>query len=101
IDELAEEDKVLVGRARRIQRFLSQNLFVAEQFTNQPGSFVSREETVESFKKLAEGDYDHLPEQAFFLCGGIEDVEANAKKLGGQDDDGDQANKGDDKGDKG
>ena len=84
IDELAEEDKVLVGRARRIQRFLSQNLFVAEQFTGQPGSFVSREETVESFRKLSDGDYDHLPEQAFFLCGGIEEVEANAKKLGDQ-----------------
>ncbi len=84
IDELAEEDKVLVGRARRIQRFLSQNLFVAEQFTNQPGSFVSREDTVKSFRKLADGDYDHLPEQAFFLCGGIEDVEANAEKLGDQ-----------------
>jgi len=82
IDELSEEDKVLVGRARRIQRFLSQNLFVAEQFTGQPGSFVSRDETIESFAKLANGDYDHLPEQAFFLCGGIEDVEANAKKLG-------------------
>jgi F-type H+-transporting ATPase subunit beta len=74
IDELAEEDKVLVGRARRIQRFLSQNLFVAQQFTGQEGSFVPREETVKSFRKLADGDYDHLPEQAFFLCGGIEDV---------------------------
>ncbi len=84
IDELSEDDKVLVGRARRIQRFLSQNLFVAQQFTGQEGSFVPREETVASFRKLTDGDYDHLPEQAFFLCGGISDVEANAKKLGDQ-----------------
>jgi F-type H+-transporting ATPase subunit beta len=83
IDELSEEDKILVGRARRIQRFLSQNLFVAEQFTGQPGSFVPVEETIESFRLLCEGEYDHLPEQAFFLCGGIEDVEKNAAKLAG------------------
>jgi F-type H+-transporting ATPase subunit beta len=82
IDELSEEDKILVGRARRIQRFLSQNLFVAEQFTGQAGSFVPVEETVASFKALTEGEYDHLPEQAFFLCGGVEDVEKNAAKLG-------------------
>ena len=81
IDELSEEDKVLVGRARRIQRFLSQNLFVAEQFTGQEGSFVTPEDTVASFKALCAGEYDHIPEQAFFLCGGIDDVEANAKKL--------------------
>ena len=83
IDELAEEDKVLVNRARRIQRFLSQPFFVAESFTGQPGKFVPIEETIASFKKLTEGEYDHIPEQAFFLCGGIEDVEANAKKLEG------------------
>jgi F-type H+-transporting ATPase subunit beta len=83
IDELSEEDKILVGRARRIQRFLSQNLFVAEQFTGQPGSFVPVEETIESFRLLCEGEYDHLPEQAFFLCGGVEDVEKNAAKLAG------------------
>ena len=83
IDELSEEDKILVGRARRIQRFLSQNLFVAEQFTGQAGSFVPVEETIASFKALTEGEYDHLPEQAFFLCGGIEDVEKNAAKLAG------------------
>jgi F-type H+-transporting ATPase subunit beta len=82
IDELSEEDKILVGRARRIQRFLSQNLFVAEQFTGQPGSFVPVDETIASFKALCEGEYDHLPEQAFFLCGGVEDVEKNAAKLG-------------------
>jgi len=81
IDELSEEDKILVGRARRIQRFLSQNLFVAEQFTGQPGSYVPLAETIQSFRALAHGDYDHLPEQAFFLCGGIEDVEKKAAEL--------------------
>ncbi len=81
IDELSEEDKVLVNRARRIQRFLSQNMFVAKAFTGQEGSFVPVEDTVASFKALAEGDYDHLPEQAFFMAGSIEDVEANASKL--------------------
>jgi len=85
IDELGEEDKVLVGRARRIERFLSQNMFVAEQFTGQPGSFVPLSETIESFSKLAQGDYDHLPEQAFFMCGGIEDLERNAKRLKGDE----------------
>jgi F-type H+-transporting ATPase subunit beta len=83
IDELSEEDKVTVNRARRIQRFLSQNMFVAEAFTGQPGSFVSMDETLASFEALANGEYDHLPEQAFFMCGGIEDVEAAAKKLAG------------------
>jgi F-type H+-transporting ATPase subunit beta len=81
IDELSEEDKILVGRARRIQRFLSQNFFVAEQFTGQPGSFVPLQETIESFKALTAGEYDHLPEQAFFMCGGIEDVEKKAAEL--------------------
>ncbi len=84
IDELGEEDKVLVGRARRIERFLSQNMFVAEAFTGQKGSFVSLDETIDSFKRLAAGDFDHLPEQAFFMCGGIADVEANAKRLTGK-----------------
>jgi F-type H+-transporting ATPase subunit beta len=81
IDELSEEDKIIVGRARRIQRFLSQNMFVAEAFTGQPGSFVPVEETISSFRRLCEGDYDHLPEQAFFMCGGIDDVEKNAAAL--------------------
>jgi F-type H+/Na+-transporting ATPase subunit beta len=81
IDELSEEDKVLVNRARRIQRFLSQNTYVAEQFTGIPGSFVSTEDTINSFRALCEGEYDHLPEQAFFLCGGIEDVERKAAEL--------------------
>jgi len=83
IDELSEEDKVLVGRARRIQRFLSQNMYAAEQFTGQPGSFVPVKDTVEAFKAVADGAYDHLPEQAFYLVGGLDDVEKQAKKLQG------------------
>ncbi|MGF7235632.1 MAG: F0F1 ATP synthase subunit beta [Frankia sp.] len=81
VEELAEEDKILVQRARRIQRFLSQPFFVAEQFTGIPGKFVPLEETIDSFKRLAAGEFDHLPEQAFFMCGGIEDVEQKAKDL--------------------
>ena len=81
IDELSEEDKILVNRARRIQRFLSQNMFVAEAFTGQPGSFVPVEETIASFKALCDGEYDHIPEQAFFMCGGIEDVERKAAEI--------------------
>jgi F-type H+-transporting ATPase subunit beta len=70
-----------VNRARRIERFLSQNMFVAEAFTGQPGSFVPLSETLEAFKALTEGTYDHLPEQAFFMQGGLEDLEKNAEKL--------------------
>src|ERR1700710_247166 len=81
IDELGEEDKVLVGRARRIERFLSQNMFVAEAFTGQPGSYVPLSETLQAFKALAGGEYDHVPEQAFFMCGGLEDLERNYDKL--------------------
>jgi F-type H+/Na+-transporting ATPase subunit beta len=81
IDELSEEDKQLVGRARRIERFLSQNLLVAEQFTGQPGSTVPLKETIESFDKIAKGEFDDVPEQAFFLCGGLEDLDRNRKKL--------------------
>jgi len=83
VDELSEEDKIAVGRARRIQRFLSQPFFVAEQFTGIEGKYVPLEETIASFKALTEGDYDHMPEQAFFMAGGIEDVERNAKELSG------------------
>ncbi len=68
IDELSEEDKVTVQRARRIERFLSHPMFVAEQFTGQPGVFVPLKDTVASFKAISEGKYDHLPEQAFFMC---------------------------------
>ena len=83
IDELSEEDKVVVQRARRIQRFLGQNFFVAKQFTGQEGSFVSREETIDAFRRLSEGEFDSYPEQAFFSCGGLDDVEARAKQLAG------------------
>src|SRR6478672_8116078 len=81
IDELSEEDKVTVNRARRIERFLSQNTFVAEQFTGIPGSFVPLEETIDAFKRLCAGDFDDYPEQAFFMCGGIEDLERKAHEL--------------------
>jgi F-type H+-transporting ATPase subunit beta len=81
IDELSEEDQVTVKRARRIERFLSHPMFVAEQFTGQPGVFVSLEETIASFKALTEGKYDNFPEQAFFMVGGVEDVEKKAKEL--------------------
>ncbi len=81
IDELSEEDKIIVGRARRIERFLSQNTFVAEQFTGIPGSFVPVEETIDAFKRLADGDFDEYPEQAFFMCGGLEDLERKAHEL--------------------
>ena len=81
IDELSEEDQVTVKRARRIERFLSHPMFVAEQFTGLPGKFVPLTETIASFKALTEGKYDSFPEQAFFMCGGIEDVEEKAKEL--------------------
>ena len=81
IDELSEEDKQLVGRARRIERFLSQNLLVAEQFTGSPGSTVPLKETIEAFDKIAKGEFDEIPEQAFFLCGGLDDLEKNRKRL--------------------
>jgi F-type H+/Na+-transporting ATPase subunit beta len=81
IDELGEEDKVTVNRARRIERFLSQNMFVAEAFTGQPGSYVPLTETLQAFKALTVGEYDHVPEQAFFMCGGLEDLERNFDKL--------------------
>ncbi|HEX8080106.1 MAG TPA: F0F1 ATP synthase subunit beta [Jatrophihabitans sp.] len=81
IDELSEEDKILVGRARRIERFLSQNTYVAKQFTGIEGSFVPIEETIDAFKRLAAGDFDNYPEQAFFMCGGVEDLEKKAHEL--------------------
>jgi F-type H+-transporting ATPase subunit beta len=81
IDELSQDDQITVQRARRIERFLSHPMYVAEQFTGQPGVFVSLDETISSFKAIAEGKYDHVPEQAFYMCGGIEDVEKKAKEL--------------------
>ena len=74
MDELSEEDKVIVGRARRIQRFLSQPFFVATQFTGIPGQYVKLEDTIESFERVADGEFDHLPEQAFYMKGGIDNV---------------------------
>ncbi|MCG3086347.1 F0F1 ATP synthase subunit beta [Sporosarcina cyprini] len=82
MDELSEEDKLVVGRARRIQFFLSQNFHVAEQFTGQPGSYVPVAETIKGFKEILEGRYDHLPEDAFRLVGRIEEVIEKAKSMG-------------------
>jgi len=75
IDELSEEDKILVNRARRIQRFLSQNTYVAKQFTGLEGSTVSLADSIEGFTKIADGDLDDVAEQAFYMCGGLDDVE--------------------------
>ena len=80
-DELSEEDKIIVHRARRLERFLSQNMFVAEKFTGTPGVFVPLEETIASFKAICDGEYDHLPEQAFLNVGNIEMAVEKAKKL--------------------
>jgi len=81
IDELSEDDKLIVGRARRIERFLSQPFFVAEQFTTIPGVNVPLDETVASFKMIIDGEVDHLPEQAFYMLGGIDEVISRAKEL--------------------
>jgi F-type H+-transporting ATPase subunit beta len=81
VDELSEEDKTLVGRARRIQRFLSQNTYVAKQFTGIEGSTVSIDETIDGFTKICDGDYDHVAEQAFFMCGGLEDVDKKWEEI--------------------
>ncbi|WP_265444925.1 F0F1 ATP synthase subunit beta [Flexivirga meconopsidis] len=85
IDELSEEDKILVNRARRIERFLSQNTYVAKQFTGIEGSTVPLSETIEAFNKIADGDLDDIPEQAFFMCGGLDDVYKKAKELEQED----------------
>ena len=81
MDELSEEDKRTVARARKMQRFLSQPFFVAEVFTGSPGKYVSLKDTIASFKGILSGDYDHLPEQAFYMVGGIEEAIEKAKKL--------------------
>ncbi|MBC8991085.1 MULTISPECIES: F0F1 ATP synthase subunit beta [Micromonospora] len=85
IEELSEEDKLTVGRARRIERFLSQNTYAAEQFTGVPGSTVPIAETIDAFRRISEGEFDHFPEQAFFMCGGLEDLKAKAKELMGEE----------------
>ncbi|WP_420612527.1 F0F1 ATP synthase subunit beta [Candidatus Spongiisocius sp.] len=81
VDELSEEDKLIVARARRIQRFLSQPMFVAEQFTGQPGVYTSLQETIDSFKMLLAGELDHLPEQAFYMVGGAEEAMRKARTI--------------------
>jgi F-type H+-transporting ATPase subunit beta len=81
MDELSEDDKLIVSRARKISRFLSQPFFVAEQFTNSPGKFVSLEDTIRSFKGIVAGEYDHLPEAAFYMVGAIEEAVEKAQKL--------------------
>ena len=81
MDELSEEDKQVVTRARKIQRFLSQPFFVAEVFTGSPGKYVSLKETISAFKAILEGEYDHLPEQAFYMVGGIDEVIEKAKSM--------------------
>jgi len=82
MDELSEEDKIVVNRARRIQRFLSQPFTVASQFTGRPGRYVKLADTIESFERVVKGEFDHLPEQVFYMKGGIEDVIAEAKEMG-------------------
>ena len=79
--ELSEDDKLVVSRARKVQRFLSQPFSVAEVFTGTPGKIVSLQDTVSSFKAIVEGEYDHLPEQAFYMQGSIEDVLKKAEEL--------------------
>tara|TARA_Y100000590_G_scaffold133925_1_gene153157 strand:- start:4005 stop:5381 length:1377 start_codon:yes stop_codon:yes gene_type:complete len=81
MDELSEEDKLTVARARKIERFLSQPFFVAEVFTNSPGKYVSLSETIRGFKGILDGDYDEIPEQAFLMVGGIDEVVEKAKEL--------------------
>ena len=81
MDELSEEDKLIVSRARKIQRFLSQPFFVAEVFTGSPGKYVKLEDTIKGFKGLVEGEYDHMPEQAFYMCGTMDEAIEKAKKM--------------------
>jgi F-type H+-transporting ATPase subunit beta len=81
MDELSEDDKLLVSRARKIQRFLSQPFFVAEQFTGIPGKYVRLEDTIKSFQEIVEGKHDDLPEQAFYMVGTIEEAIEKGKKL--------------------
>jgi F-type H+-transporting ATPase subunit beta len=81
MDELSEEDKQAVSRARKVARFLSQPFFVAETFTGSPGKYVSLKDTIRGFKGIVEGEYDHLPEQAFYMVGGIEEVVEKGKAM--------------------
>lgn len=81
MDELSEEDKLTVARARKIERFLSQPFHVAEVFTGSPGKYVALKDTLAGFKGILNGDYDNLPEQAFYMVGGIDEAVEKAKKL--------------------
>jgi F-type H+-transporting ATPase subunit beta len=81
VEELSEEDKLTVARARKIQRFLSQPMFVAEAFTGRPGAYVSIRETVRGFREILDGKHDDIPEQAFYMAGAIDDVVEKAKEL--------------------
>ena len=81
MDELSEEDKQVVSRARKVERFLSQPFFVAEVFTGSPGKYVSLEESIKGFKGILNGDYDDLPEQAFYMVGTIEEAVEKAKTV--------------------
>jgi F-type H+-transporting ATPase subunit beta len=81
MDELSEEDKITVARARKVEKFLSQPFFVAEIFTGSPGKLVDLEDTIKSFRGLIDGEYDHLPEAAFYMCGGIDEAIAKAEKM--------------------
>jgi F-type H+-transporting ATPase subunit beta len=81
MDELSEEDKLTVARARKIQRFLSQPFFVAEAFTGQPGKYVGLKDTIQGFKEIVAGGHDELPEQAFYMVGTIEEAQEKARKL--------------------
>jgi len=83
-DELSDEDKITVARARKIERFLSQPFHVAEVFTNTPGAYVKIEDTVRGFKEIIDGKHDDLPEQAFLMVGGIEEVLEKAERLSAQ-----------------
>ena len=81
MDELSEEDKQAVSRARKVQRFLSQPFFVAETFTGSAGKYVHLKDTIRAFKGIVEGEYDHLPEQAFYMVGGIEEAVAKGAEM--------------------
>jgi F-type H+-transporting ATPase subunit beta len=98
IDELSDEDKIVVQRARKVERFLSQPFFVAEAFTGSPGKYVPVEETVRSFKEIVEGDHDDLPERAFYMKGSIDEVTEEAKSGDDDEDEGDDSNGEDDEG---
>ncbi len=82
IDELSEDDKIIVARARKIQRFLSQPFFVAEPFTGQPGRYVKLEDTIRSFREVVDGKCDHIPEQAFYMVGTIDEALQKAEQMG-------------------